>query len=168
MTKRQSRKERTAGAAVDTAAPAARAPYAVGYGRPPKHTQFKPGLSGNPKGRPRGAKNATTLLHEALHRPVTITENGRRKRVPVIDVFFRRVVKGALEGDRWSGNQLLRLLLLSRSETQSGAEGAEAGAEEGAQASDRAVLRAFLAMLKEDGLTEADLDLGEFDDAPVR
>ena len=79
-------------------------------------------------------------------------------------------VKGALEGDRWSGNQLLRLLVLSRSGAPDGAgvEAAEAGAEEASRGSDRAVLGAFLAMLKEEGLVEGDPDEDEFDDAPVR
>ena len=36
--------------------------YAVGYGRPPKATQFKPGRSGNPRGRPKGAKSEDTMI----------------------------------------------------------------------------------------------------------
>ena len=48
--------------------------YEIGYGRPPKQTRFKPGQSGNPKGRPRGRKNVHTILEETLYRPVTITE----------------------------------------------------------------------------------------------
>jgi hypothetical protein len=36
--------------------------YQVGYGKPPKHTQFKPGKSGNPQGRPKGTKNLKTDL----------------------------------------------------------------------------------------------------------
>jgi hypothetical protein len=38
----------------------------VGYGRPPKHSQFAPGRSGNLNGRPKGSKNMTTLLQEEL------------------------------------------------------------------------------------------------------
>ena len=40
--------------------------YEVGYGKPPKSGQFKPGQSGNPKGRPKGAKNFKTELATVL------------------------------------------------------------------------------------------------------
>jgi hypothetical protein len=50
--------------------------YAVGYGKPPLHTRFKKGQSGNPRGRPPGAKNLSTLLNEALNEPVIVAANG--------------------------------------------------------------------------------------------
>ena len=39
----------------------------VGYGKPPRSRRFKPGQSGNPKGRPKGAKNRDTILRELLN-----------------------------------------------------------------------------------------------------
>jgi hypothetical protein len=50
---------------------------AVGYRRPPRNRQFKPGQSGNPTGRPKGAKNFATALAEELDAPITATENGK-------------------------------------------------------------------------------------------
>ena len=50
--------------------------YAVGYGKPPVHTRFQKGKSGNPKGRPRGMKNMSTLLSTALSATIVVA-NGR-------------------------------------------------------------------------------------------
>jgi hypothetical protein len=70
--------------------------YSVGYGRPPEETRFKPGQSGNPKGRPKGAKNLTTLFAEELLRPVILKENGKTRRVPKAEAIVKQVVNKAL------------------------------------------------------------------------
>ena len=66
--------------------------YEVGYGKPPRHSRFKKGQSGNPRGRPCGSKNLKTLLSEALNEPVTITENGRRRKITKREAIVRQVV----------------------------------------------------------------------------
>jgi hypothetical protein len=55
--------------------------YEVGFGKPPAHSRFKKGQSGNPWGRPAGAKNLKTLLNEALNERVIVAENGRRRKI---------------------------------------------------------------------------------------
>ena len=55
--------------------------YEVGYGKPPRHTRFIKGQSGNPRGRPPGAKNLKALLSEALNETVIVTENGGCRKV---------------------------------------------------------------------------------------
>jgi len=53
--------------------------YATNYRKPPLHTRFKKGQSGNPRGQP--AKNLAALLAAALNEKVTVTENGKRRQV---------------------------------------------------------------------------------------
>ncbi len=73
--------------------------YEVGFGKPPRSNQFKPGESGNPAGRPRGAKNFATALEDELRAPVTVTENGRRKRISKGQVIAKHIVNKAASGD---------------------------------------------------------------------
>lgn len=72
---------------------------AVGYGRPPRHTQFQKGRSGNPKGRRRGSKNFSTLLKEELAQSVTLIENGKRKTMSKIEALAKQLVHRAMGND---------------------------------------------------------------------
>jgi hypothetical protein len=90
--------------------PAGTRGYAVGYGKPPVHTRFAKGRSGNPGGRPRG-KNLTTLLQEALAETVTIELGGRRRRLSKGEAIIARLVDGAINADPRSLKLLLPLVL---------------------------------------------------------
>jgi hypothetical protein len=74
-------------------------PYEVGFGKPPQSTQFKPGESGNPDGRPRGAKNFATAIEQELVTRITVTENGRRRRISKREVIAKHLVNKAASGD---------------------------------------------------------------------
>jgi hypothetical protein len=52
-----------------------------GYARPPKAHQFKPGESGNPRGRPKGARNLRTDLSEIMKKKVSVRESGKQRRI---------------------------------------------------------------------------------------
>ncbi len=73
--------------------------YAVGYGKAPARTRFKKGKSGNPKGRPKGAKNFDSVIAEELDGSVPITEGGRRRRVSKRVVIAKQLVLKATAGD---------------------------------------------------------------------
>jgi Family of unknown function (DUF5681) len=81
--------------------------YRVGYGKPPRHTRFKPGVSGNPRGRPKEAKNLSTLVHEALNEPVVVAENGRRRKVSKRQAIIKQLVNRSAQGDLKAMQMLL-------------------------------------------------------------
>jgi hypothetical protein len=72
---------------------------AVGYGRPPKATQFKKGQSGNPKGRPKGSRPVGAVLQEILGQRIAVTENGRTRRLPALEVMLRRLANDAMRSE---------------------------------------------------------------------
>jgi hypothetical protein len=77
-------------------------PYQVGYGRPPKHTRFKTGKSGNPKGRPKRKPDDIDIEHlfiEELFRTVTVTIGGRSQTLPAWKVIAKRLVTECIKGD---------------------------------------------------------------------
>jgi hypothetical protein len=80
------------------------------YRCPPKHTQFKPGQSGNPKGRPKGRKNFSTLLDKELNKKVTITRDGKKIRVTKKEVLVTQLVNEAAKGKRSYMEMLIRLM----------------------------------------------------------
>ena len=53
----------------------------VGYRRPPKRSRFRPGQSGNPRGRPRGQLSLFATARKILDQMVTVTEHGRTRRI---------------------------------------------------------------------------------------
>ena len=71
----------------------------VGFGKPPKHTQFKPGQSGNPAGRPKGAKNLKTDLEEELRELITVREGGNQKIVSKQRAMLKSLTAKAVQGD---------------------------------------------------------------------
>jgi hypothetical protein len=84
-------------------------PYEVGYGRPPKAHQFKPGQSGNPKGKSKGSRNFKTDVKAVLKEPVKITRDGKAKRVSTQLASLMRLREKALSGDARALDRLLAL-----------------------------------------------------------
>ena len=84
--------------------------YEVGYGKPPRHTRFQKGRSGNPTGRPRGKKNLATLLSDALDEPVIVVENGRRKKISKRQAIITQLVNKSASADLKATQILLAML----------------------------------------------------------
>jgi hypothetical protein len=80
--------------------------YEVGYGKPPRHTRFTKGQSGNPRGPPRGAKNLKTLLSDALNECVIVAENGGRRKVTKREAIITQLVNRSATAD-WRAIKIL-------------------------------------------------------------
>jgi hypothetical protein len=82
--------------------------YEVGYKRPPKHTQFAKGQSGNPKGRP---KRREGIVIRKLFDTKQVATNGAKTSAR--EAYVRQILKGAMEGNARHFRKFLRLMTMS-------------------------------------------------------
>jgi hypothetical protein len=90
----------------------------VGYGKPPKETQFRPDESGNPNGRPRGSarkSDKTDTLGKAVRElqrsKVYVVEGGKRKKVQFLKALLKRLAHDAHSGDVKARELLVKLFV---------------------------------------------------------
>jgi hypothetical protein len=84
--------------------------YAVGYRRPPVHTQYtRGGRRGNPKGRPKGQRNVRTLLDATLNEKVTVREGKRTRSVTKLHAMILRMTNDAVSGNAKAQSNVITL-----------------------------------------------------------
>lgn len=92
--------------------------YEVGRGKPPKHTQFKKGQTGNSKGRPKKSRNFSSDLGEVLKQTVVIHEKGQKKSVSTQLAALMRLLEKALKGDQRALERFLTMAAEYSAETE--------------------------------------------------
>lgn len=85
--------------------------YEVGYGKPPKAHQFKPGHSGNKKGRPKGSKGLKTDLKDVLQETLPLTINGKKQHVTKQKAMVMATITKAIKGDTKATNVVVGMIL---------------------------------------------------------
>lgn len=102
--------------------------YAVGYRTPPKHRQFRKGQSGNPKGRPKGSLNTSTVLQKVARQRVKVTSDGVSRSVSKLEAAATQLSNQAAQGDPRAIREFLSLLRLCEEPAQTNP--AQAGSQE--------------------------------------
>jgi hypothetical protein len=123
--------------------------YKVGPGKPPLHTRFKKGQSGNPKGRPKGVPNIRTLLDEVLGRIVVIRENGKAREVTAAHAVMLKMLEAGLADHHASRAYILDLIMKTNGPANDHAEQELPGED------DEIVNRALSRMRKTDAAGES-------------
>ena len=72
--------------------------YEVGYGKPRKNSQFQKGISGNPTGRPKKARDLGARLLREANSLMPISENGRTMRISKHEVVIKMMINNAMKG----------------------------------------------------------------------
>jgi hypothetical protein len=80
--------------------------YMVGFKRPPKHTRYAKGQSGNPNGRPKGSQNLATILEKACRERIRVTINGKTRSISKFEAAMLQLANKAAAGDLKATNAL--------------------------------------------------------------
>lgn len=115
--------------------------YAVGKGKPPHEYTWRPGQSGNSRGRPKGRKNEATIWKEILNRKITIPIGGKLRKVTILEAIQYRIANDALTGNIKSAGFILNRFAV----TVNGEVPVTDSFED-----DRTVLEAFVRRLKDE------------------
>jgi Family of unknown function (DUF5681) len=81
----------------------------VGYARPPIASRFKPGKSGNPRGRPRNSRNLKTIIQGALTAPVVLREGARKRSISKLEGIVLKQIESALKGNEKAALATLKM-----------------------------------------------------------
>jgi hypothetical protein len=118
--------------------------HEVGYKHPPRSTRFVKGRSGNPKGRPKGSQNLSTLISKAAQERIRVTLNGRTKRITKREAVVLQIVNKALSGEDRAAKEALNLFMIAETHDQD-----SAGSPSDPDERDEAVIKSLFKRIRE-------------------
>jgi len=118
--------------------------YKVGYGRPPLDSQFQKGRSGNPAGRPKGARGVSAVIAAAMADMVVVTVDGKRRKMSKLQAAFTQQANKAASGDRHAIKLMVELLHHAEAREDARLAGAPVDADQRRE-TDQAILAAIKA-----------------------
>lgn len=124
--------------------------YDVGYGKPPTKSRFKPGQSGNPRGRPRRAKGLNTIVRETLGAKVAVRTAAGTSQISRIEAVLQKSLEKAMKGDARAQLALMNLWAKAVPDAIENA-GTDVQREESLSAVDLAILEVYRASLMDEG-----------------
>ena len=133
----------------------------VGKGHPPIEHQFKPGQSGNPKGRPKGAKGVTTIVRAILDTKQTVIIGGEEMQMTLREALIRKRLERAMTKSEHSADYLLN-------KDQAGEPATDVASSQVPPIDDavnQAIIDAFLAMIKMGEPIQSDTKGGDHEQA---
>jgi hypothetical protein len=123
--------------------------YEVGFGKPPKHTRWQKGQSGNPRGRPKKTKSFAEILGGYLfEKKIPVTEGDRHQVVSVAEAIVLRLIKDALAGKHQARAMILALQQAQEERVQ------DTGEEQILSEDDEAAARAAIGRIAADIVAE--------------
>ena len=123
--------------------------YKVGPGRPPLHTRFRKGQSGNPGGRRK--KNLPVLLADALDEPVFVTIDGERRQITKREAVVHQLVNKSISADLRATKMLFEMM---KDAEQKAGVAAPAPEPRKLDAADKEVLQQFVERIRQQVLAE--------------
>jgi hypothetical protein len=120
--------------------------YSVGYGKPPMHSRFRAGQSGNPAGRRKGVRNLMTDVKHTLSTPIKVKEGSRMRKKSTQEGVLMVLREKALRGDPRALDRLLELALRFNNDA------AEMSPAQPLSADDQAILDAYVAQCSGAGM----------------
>jgi len=125
--------------------------YEVGYRKPPVHTRFRKGQSGNPRGRPRdgGIERTRRIVLEEAYRKVTVREGEKVVEMPAIRAVMRSHLRDALKGNGPNQRAVLGLVQALESQTKAEKSAIEANDNELAERDPNEIARSIAFVLAE-------------------